>query len=295
MKNTYLNPNVINQIDNLYLKAKMIVEGYMSGLHKSPYHGFSIEFSEHRAYGVGDEVKNIDWKLWSKTDKYYIKRFEEETNLLAHIFLDSSKSMDFSSINISKFEYSKMIVATLSYLMMQQKDAVGLVVFDSEIKSTIPPKNNKAHLNTILSIIENTEIGNDTNISKILHVGAEKIKKKGLVILVSDLLDDPNKVINSLKHFKYNNNEVLVFHVLDPKERNLDYNERTIFEDLETNKIIETEPWQINQSYKKEMDDLIKYYKTECSINKIDYNLLITDQNLEWGLSQFLNKRKKLL
>ena len=295
MKNTYLNPNVINQIDNLYLKAKMIVEGYMSGLHKSPYHGFSIEFSEHRAYGVGDEVKNIDWKLWSKTDKYYIKRFEEETNLLAHIFLDSSKSMNFSSINISKFEYSKMIVATLSYLMMQQKDAVGLVVFDSEIKSTIPPKNNKAHLNTILSIIENTEIGNDTNISKILHVGAEKIKKKGLVILVSDLLDDPNKVINSLKHFKYNNNEVLVFHVLDPKERNLDYNERTIFEDLETNKIIETEPWQINQSYKKEMDDLIKYYKTECSINKIDYILLITDQNLEWGLSQFLNKRKKLL
>jgi len=295
MKNIYLNPNVINQIDNLYLKAKMIVEGYMSGLHKSPYHGFSIEFSEHRAYGVGDEVKNIDWKLWSKTDKYYIKRFEEETNLLAHIFLDSSKSMDFSSTNISKFEYSKMIVAILSYLMMQQKDASGLVVFDSEIKSTIPPKNNKAHLNTILSIIENTKIGNDTNISKILHVGAEKIKKKGLVILISDLLDNPNKVMNSLKHFKYNNNEVLVFHVLDPKERNLDYNERTVFEDLETNQMIEAEPWQINQSYKKEMDDLIQYYKTECLINKIDYNLLITNQNLEWVLSQFLNKRKKLL
>jgi len=295
MKTKYLNPNIVNQLNNLYIKAKLIVEGTMYGLHKSPFHGFSAEFSEHRAYSQGDQIKNIDWKLWSKTDKYYIKRFEEETNLLAHIFLDSSKSMDFSSINISKFEYSKMIVATLSYLMMQQKDAVGLVVFDSEIKSTIPPKNNKAHLNTILSIIENTEIGNDTNISKILHVGAEKIKKKGLVILVSDLLDDPNKVINSLKHFKYNNNEVLVFHVLDPKERNLDYNERTIFEDLETNKIIETEPWQINQSYKKEMDDLIKYYKTECSINKIDYNLLITDQNLEWGLSQFLNKRKKLL
>ena len=295
MKNTYLNPNVINQIDNLYLKAKMIVEGYMSGLHKSPYHGFSIEFSEHRAYGIGDEVKNIDWKLWSKTDKYYIKRFEEETNLLAHIFLDSSKSMNFSSINISKFEYSKMIVAILSYLMMQQKDAAGLVVFDSEIKSTIPPKNNKSHLNTILSIIENTKIGNDTNISKILHLGAEKIKKRGLVILISDLLDEPNKVIDSLKHFKYNNNEVLVFHILDPKEISLDYNERTIFEDLETNQTIETEPWQINQSYEKEMKDLIKYYKTECSINKIDYNLLITNQKLEWALSQFLNKRKKLL
>jgi len=295
MKNIYLDPQVINQIDNLYLKAKMIVEGYMAGLHKSPYHGFSIEFSEHRAYGVGDEVKNIDWKLWSKTDKYYIKRFEEETNLLAHIFLDSSRSMDFSSINISKFEYSKMIVATLSYLMMQQKDASGLVVFDSKIKSTIPPKNNKAHLNTMLSIIENTTIGDDTNISKVLHSGAEKIKKKGLVILVSDLLDEPNKVVDSLKHFKYNNNEVLVFHVLDPKEINLDYNERTIFEDLETNKTIEAEPWQINQAYKKEMDELIKYYKTECSINKIDYNQLTTNQNLAHVLSQFLNKRKKLL
>jgi len=295
MKNIYLDPQVINQIDNLYLKAKMIVEGYMAGLHKSPYHGFSIEFSEHRAYGIGDEVKNIDWKLWSKTDKYYIKRFEEETNLLAHIFLDSSRSMDFSSINISKFEYSKMIVATLSYLMMQQKDASGLVVFDSKIKSTIPPKNNKAHLNTMLSIIENTTIGDDTNISKVLHSGAEKIKKKGLVILVSDLLDEPDKVIDSLKHFKYNNNEVLVFHVLDPKEINLDYNERTIFEDLETNQTIETEPWQINQSYKKEMDELIKYYKTECSINKIDYNQLTTNHNLEHVLSQFLNKRKRLL
>tara|TARA_Y100001970_G_scaffold284771_1_gene402851 strand:+ start:3795 stop:4682 length:888 start_codon:yes stop_codon:yes gene_type:complete len=295
MKNTYLNPNVINQIDNLYLKAKMIVEGYMSGLHKSPYHGFSIEFSEHRAYGIGDAVKNIDWKIWSKTDKYYIKRFEEETNLLAHIFLDSSKSMNFSSINISKFEYSKMIVAILSYLMMQQKDATGLVVFDSEIKSTIPPKNNKSHLNTILSIIENTKIGNDTNISKILHLGAEKIKKRGLVILISDLLDEPNKVIDSLKHFKYNNNEVLVFHIMDPKEINLDYDEPTIFKDLETNQTIEAEPWQINQSYEKEIKSLIKYYKTECSINKIDYNLIITNQKIEWVLSQFLNKRKKLL
>ena len=295
MKNIYLNPQVINQIDSLYLKTKMIVEGYMAGLHKSPYHGFSIEFSEHRAYGVGDEVKKIDWKLWGKTDKYYIKRFEEETNLLTHIFLDSSKSMDFSSINISKFDYSKMIVATLSYLMMQQKDAAGLVVFDSKIKSNIPPKNNKAHLNTILSIIENTKIGNDTNISQVLHLGAEKIKKKGLIILVSDLLDEPDKVIDSLKHFKYNNNEVLVFHILDPKEMNLDYNEHTIFTDLETNKSIETDPWQINQSYKKEMNGLIEYYKSECALNKIDYHQLTTNQTLDYVLSQFLNKRKRLL
>ena len=293
MSTEYLNPNIINQLDNLYLKAQTIVEGYMAGLHKSPYHGFSIEFSEHRAYETGDEVKNIDWKLWSKTDKYYIKRFEEETNLSAHIFLDSSKSMQFSSLDITKFEYSKMITAALIYLMIKQKDAVGLAVFDSKIKVTIPPKSNKAHLNTLLTMVDQIKIGEDTNISKILHLGAEQIKKKGLIILISDLLDDPQKVLNSLKHFKYNNNEVLVFHVLDKKEIDLDYDKRTIFEDLETNQTIEAEPWQINQNYQKQMEELIAYYKTECAINKIDYNQLTTDQSLEYVISNFLNKRKK--
>ena len=293
MSTEYLNPNIINQLDNLYLKAQTIVEGYMAGLHKSPYHGFSIEFSEHRAYETGDEVKNIDWKLWSKTDKYYIKRFEEETNLSAHIFLDSSKSMQFSSLDITKFEYSKMITAALIYLMIKQKDAVGLAVFDSKIKITIPPKSNKAHLNTLLTMVDQIKIGEDTNISKILHLGAEQIKKKGLIILISDLLDDPQKVLNSLKHFKYNNNEVLVFHVLDKKEIDLDYDKRTIFEDLETNQTIEAEPWQINQNYQKQMEELIAYYKTECAINKIDYNQLTTDQSLEYVISNFLNKRKK--
>ena len=295
MKSNYLNPQIINQLDNLYLKAQMIVEGYMTGLHRSPYHGFSIEFSEHRAYELGDEVKNIDWKLWGKTDKYYIKRFEEETNLLSHIFLDASKSMSFQSDKISKLEYSKMITAALSYLLIQQKDAAGLFIFDSNITNIIPPKSNKAHLNTVLSMIETLNIGEDTNISHILHLGAEKIKKRGLIILVSDLLDEPENVINSLKHFKYNNHEVLVFHVLDPQEINLEYNSRTIFEDLETNKQIETEPWQIKKAYKKEITQLIEYYRTECAINKIDYNLFITNQNLEYALSHFLNKRKKLI
>jgi len=295
MKPNYLNPQIINQLNNLYLKAQMIVEGYMTGLHRSPYHGFSIEFSEHRAYELGDEVKNIDWKLWGKTDKYYVKRFEEETNLLSHIFLDASKSMSFQSDKISKFEYSKMITAALSYLLIQQKDAAGLFIFDSNIKNIIPPKSNKTHLNTILSMIEEIKIGEDTNISHILHLGAEKIKKRGLIILISDLLDEPENVINSLKHFKYNNHEVLVFHVLDAQEINLEYNSRTIFQDLETNKKIETEPWQIKKAYTKEMNQLIEYYKTECALNKIDYNLFITNQNLEYALSHFLNKRKKLI
>ena len=155
MTQKYLDPSIVNQLDNLYLKAKFIVEGFMSGLHKSPFHGFSVELSEHRPYGIGDEIKNMDWKIWSKTDKYYIKRFEEETNLLCHVFLDTSKSMNFSSIDITKFHYAKMIAAALSYLIIQQKDALGLYMFDSKIKLSIPPKSNISHLNTILSQLKN--------------------------------------------------------------------------------------------------------------------------------------------
>jgi len=294
MTQKHLTPHLVNQLDNLYLKAKLIVEGFMSGLHKSPFHGFSIEFSEHRPYQIGDETKNIDWKLWSKTDKYYIKRFEEETNLLCHIFLDSSKSMEFkSNTNITKFNYAKILAAALSYLIIQQKDALGLYIFDSKIKTTISPKSSKSHLNTVLSVLEQVKSEHDTNISDILHTGADKIQKKGLIILISDLLDEPKKVVESLKHFKYNKNEVLVFHIMDEQEIILDYNDRIMFEDLETKEQIRTNPWQIKESYKKEVEKYLRYYRTECSLNKIEYNLLLTKDNIESALSNFLNKRKK--
>jgi len=293
MNQKYLNPNIVNQLDNLYLKAKLIVEGFMSGLHKSPYHGFSVEFSEHRPYGEGDEIKNIDWKIWGKTDKYYIKRFEEETNLSCHIFLDASKSMQFKSKNISKFDYAKIIAAALSYLMIQQRDALGLYVFDSKIKVKISPKSNKSHLNTILSIMDKIQIGTDTNLASILNSAADKIKKRGLIILISDLLDEPKQVIDALKHFKYNNNEVLVFHTLDEQEIKLNYNNHTIFEDLETKEQIATEPWHIQKSYNLEVTQFIEYYKKQCLANKIDYNLLTTNKNVDYALSEFLNKRKK--
>ena len=295
MNQKYLNPNIINTLDNLQLKAKFIVEGFMTGLHKSPFHGFSVEFSEHRSYTPGDETKNIDWKLWSKTDKYYIKRFEEETNLLCHIFLDSSQSMSFSSNNVTKFEYAQMLAAALSYLIIKQRDSLGLHIFDSKIRQTIRPKSTKNHLNTILSVMDKIKIGHKTNISEILHVGAEKIKKKGFIILLSDLFDSSQKIINSLKHLRYYNHEVLVFHILDKQEIELNYNEKIIFEDLENDNQIVTEPWQIKKSYKKEMNERIEYFNTECSGMNISYNLFLTDQLLDLALYQFLNKRKKIL
>jgi len=295
MNQEYLNPNIINQLDNLQLKAKCIVEGLMTGLHKSPFHGFSVEFSEHRSYTPGDETKNIDWKLWSKTDKYYIKRFEEETNLSCHIFLDSSHSMSFTSTSLTKFKYAQMLAAAISYLIINQRDSLGLHVFDSKIRQTIPPKSTKNHLNTILSIMEKIKIGNKTNISKILHLGAEKIKKRGLIILLSDLFDSPEDIINALKHFRYYNHEVLVFHILDEQEIELNYNEKTIFEDLENKDQIVTNPWQIKKSYKQEVKKLIKYFDKECSNIDISYNLFLTNQLLHLALYKFLNKRKSFL
>jgi len=295
MNQKYLNPNIINKLDNLQLKAKFIVEGFMTGLHKSPFHGFSVEFSEHRPYASGDEIKNIDWKLWSKTDKYYIKRFEEETNLLCHIFLDSSQSMAFSSKQITKFEYAQMLAAALSYLMINQRDSLGLHIFDSQIRQTIRPKSTKNHLNTILSIMNKIKIGGKTNISHILHMGAEKIKKRGLIILLSDLFDSSKKIINSLKHLRYYGHEVLVFHILDRQEVELNYNEKMIFEDLENQNQITTEPWQIKKSYMKEMKERVDYFKAECSAMNINYNLFLTDQLLDLALYQFLHKRNKAL
>ena len=294
MKTKYLNPNIVNQLNNLYIKAKLIVEGTMYGLHKSPFHGFSAEFSEHRAYSQGDQIKNIDWKLWSKTDKYYVKRFEEETNLSCHIFLDASKSMDFTSSNITKFQYSQMIAAALSYLIIKQKDSLGLYTFNTEIKLSIPPKNNKNHLNTILTLMENMKTSGSTNISNVLNFNAEKIKKSGLIILITDLLDDTDKILEGLKHFQYYKHEILVFHVLDKQEVELEYKEKIIFEDLENNEKVNIEPWQIKDNYNKEYMNQINYFKSKCLKNRIEYNLVYTDQDLDQAIHQFLNKRKMI-
>ena len=294
MKTKYLNPNIVNQLNNLYIKAKLIVEGTMYGLHKSPFHGFSAEFSEHRAYSQGDQIKNIDWKLWSKTDKYYVKRFEEETNLSCHIFLDASKSMDFTSSNVTKFQYSQMIAAALSYLIIKQKDSLGLYTFNTEIKLSIPPKNNKNHLNTILTLMENMKTNGSTNISKVLNFNAEKIKKSGLIILITDLIDDADKILEGLKHFQYYKHEILVFHILDRQEVELKYNEKIVFEDLENKEKINIEPWQIKDSYNKEYMNKINYFKSSCLKNRIEYNLIYTDQDLDQAIHQFLNKRKMI-
>lgn len=215
---TLLAPSVLAKIDNMSLRAKLVVEGYLVGRHKSPYHGFSVEFAEHRSYGQGDEIRHMDWKLYGKTDRYYIKRYEEETNLRSYILLDTSKSMGFKSKTITKLRYGASLAAGLTHLMINQKDAVGLILFDNEIKKYIPPRTSNTHKSIIYNSLSGCKAGKNTDIRSILDIMAERIKKRGLVIIISDLLDNPKRVLKGLNHFRHNKQEVIVFHLMDRQE-----------------------------------------------------------------------------
>ncbi len=293
-KRKYLQPEMVAKLNNLSLRARMVVEGYILGLHKSPYHGFSVEFAEHRAYGPGDEIRHIDWKLFGKTDRYYVKQFEEETNLRTHLLLDTSKSMSYSSGKISKLEYSGYLAAALTYLMLSQQDAVGLVTFDTSINKFIPPRSTPTYLNTILAQLDNLNPGQNTNIGPVLHEMAERIKKRGLIILISDLLDRPESIIEGLKHFRHNKQEVVVFHILDRQEQQFNFSTRTKFRDLETGETITTEPWQIQDSYTNLIAKFQKFYRQHCRDQNIDYISFFTDESLDLALNGYLQKRQRL-
>ena len=237
-----LTPDIISRLNNLSLKARFVVEGFIVGLHKSPYHGFSVEFSEHRAYGAGDEIRHVDWKLWGKTDRFFIKQFEEETNLKSYLLLDQSLSMMYKSDTVSKLEYAQILAASLGYLMLKQQDAVGLTLFDDQIRVNIPARSKRSHLNVILSQMQNINAGPETSISPVLHQTAETIKKRGLIILISDLFDDPEDILAGLQHFRYKGHEVVVFHILDPQELKLNFSQRTRFRGMESGEEIITDP-----------------------------------------------------
>ena len=289
-----LSPEIISRLNNLSLKARFVVEGFIVGLHKSPYHGFSVEFSEHRAYGAGDEIRHIDWKLWGKTDRYFVKQFEEETNLKSYLLIDQSLSMNYKSAKVSKLEYAQLLAASLGYLMLKQQDAVGLTLFDNQIRVNIPAKSKRSHLNVLFSQMENISAGPETHMAPILHQTAEIIKKRGLIILISDLFDSQEEVLSGLQHFRYKGHEVVVFHILDPQELKLDFPQRTRFRDMESGEEMITEPWHIQAYYQRSMEKFCNYYKIQCRKNNIDYVRLTTDVSLDLALSEYLLKRKRV-
>ncbi len=292
---SYLNPAVISKLNSLELKARLVVEGFMVGLHRSPYHGFSVEFTQHRPYMQGDGLKDIDWKAYAKTEKYYVKQYEEETNLKSYILLDTSKSMGYASEgNITKLEYASTLVAALSYLMVKQQDAAGLALYAEKINKFFPPKVSKPYLREMLKNLAAVKPSDKTNTAASLNSVAEKINRRGLVIIFSDFFDDINSTLSALKHFRYQKNEVIVFQILDPLERSFAFGKDAIFKDLETAEEITTQPYQIQKVYKEAMVDFIGRIKTECYNSNIEYNLLETTTPFDKALYSYIQKRKML-
>ena len=290
----YLKPNIVSKLKTMDLRARFVVEGFIAGLHKSPYHGFSVEFAEHRQYMPGDEIKHIDWKVFGKTDRFYVKQFEEETNLKSYLLLDASASMGYSSNGITKLEYGAYLAAALTYLMIKQRDAVGLLTFDNKIRKYLPPRSIRSYLNLILKELESLQSVNVTDVSNTFHEMAERINRRGLIIVLSDLYDDPDKIMMGLKHFRHKRHEVVVFHILDPYEIDFSFKRAAVFQDLETGEEISTQPWHIQSEYQKKVQAFIENYKRQCHLNQIDYVLINTSQEFDRALIKYLIKRKKI-
>jgi uncharacterized protein (DUF58 family) len=291
----FLDPAVVARLGTLELKARTIVEGFLSGLHRSPFKGFSVEFAEYRQYMPGDDLSTIDWKVYARSDRYYVKKFEEETNLDCHLMLDVSGSMAYGSRGITKHEYASCVAASLGYLMNRQRDACGLTAFDDKIVTMLPASARAGHLRSLLLSLSRLELGRETNVSKPLHLLADSLTKRGMVVLISDLLDEPERVIRGLKHFQYRGTDVIVFHILDPDEVEFPFERATRFEDLETEEEIMAVPALVRPHYLKAIRGLIDRYRRELGGCGIDYHLLTTNEPLELALMAYLSTRARTL
>jgi uncharacterized protein (DUF58 family) len=291
----FLDPAVVARLGTLELKARTIVEGFLSGLHRSPFKGFSVEFAEYRQYMPGDDLSTIDWKVYARSDRHYVKKFEDETNLDCHLMIDVSGSMAYGSHGITKFEYAACLAASLAYLMNRQRDAVGLTAFDERIVGTLPASARSGQLRSLLLTLDRLKLGRATNVSKPLHQLADSLSKRGMVVLISDLLDDPEQVIRGLKHFQFRGTDVIVFHVLDPDEIEFPFERPTRFEDLETQEEVMAVPSVVRAHYLKAMNAFLERYRRELGGCRIDYHLLDTRQPLELALMAYLSTRARSL
>ncbi len=292
--NTYFDPDGLARIGNMELVARQVVEGFLTGRHRSPYHGFSVEYLDHRAYTPGDDIRALDWKLLARTDKYHVKLFQDETNLRATILLDCSASMNFKSGVMSKLAYGSYLAAALAHLMLRQNDAVGLVLFDREVRASLPPRARPSQFRQILGMLDDPPVGADTDVGAILHTVAESIKRRGLVILISDLIDDEAKVANGLQHFRHNNHEVVVFHVMDEAELTLPWDRLTRFKDMEGGGRVLTNPNSLRARYLARIGTFLDGIKSACFERGISYNLVDTKQPYDMFLAAYLEKRARV-
>ncbi|MFN3531432.1 MAG: DUF58 domain-containing protein [Candidatus Brocadia sp.] len=289
------DPVTLSKIANMELRAKLVVDGVLSGIHKSPYKGSSIEFLEHKEYSPGNEIKHIDWKVLARTDKYYIKEFEEETNLKCYIFIDCSGSMGYKSTGISKFEYAATLTASLAYLLLKQSDLVGLISFSDKVMQYIPPRSRLTHLHALLNALTELATAGKSNTSAILNEFVEKIGRRSLIIIISDFFDDTKKIIHQLKYFLFKKNEVVLFHILDPYELTFPFETITFFESLEDERRILADPKSMKEQYLSEINRFLEQFKQSCFENHIDYCLIDSSTPLDQAFIKFLARRETAL
>lgn len=303
-----LDPELLSQLAPLELRARKIVEGFISGLHKSPYFGFSVEFAEHRPYNTGDDLKHVDWKVYAKSERFYVKQYEEETNLRCYVLLDTSSSMFYKYFGEwTKLRYASHFGSALMYMMHRQRDACGLITFSEEINTFIPAKSSYSHLRLIFTELEkllsDEEEGavekRKTATAKVIHEIAERLNHRSLVVVLTDLfenVDEQDQLISSLKHLRHRKHEVLLFNVLEQKsERELDFpDRRVVMQDMETGSQMEVIPAQVREDYKKKVEELTHRFKMACSEFQIDFEELDTQSAFDLALLAYLNKRKRL-
>ncbi len=290
----YLRPEVINQVARLDLRARFIVEGFLSGLHASPYHGFSVEFSEHRKYVPGDDLKDLDWNVYAKTDKYSLKKYQAETNLTGYLVMDLSASMAYTyRQELTKFDYAICLAAALGYLMIHQQDPVGLVAFDTAIRTVLPPHSKRKQLGDILGLLAGLKPSGQTDIAGCLHQVALLARGKGLIILFSDLLTDPGPVIQGLHHLRHRGHEVILFHILDEAEVHFPFQGVVQFEDVEVKQQLTVDARGMRRDYLEALDSFRDLYRQECSKASIDFVPIDTSVNFGTALLQYLIQRQK--
>lgn len=290
----YLDPQTLDRIKRLDIRARLVVEGFITGQHRSPYHGFAVEFATHREYAPGDDLRHIDWKVWSKTDRLYIKEYEAETNLKCTLLVDCSKSMRYGEKSgWSKFDYGATAAASLAYLLQQQQDAVGLVLFSNRIEQTLRPSTHPTHLKLLLHELEKIQPERATDVDDVFLALANQIRQRGIIALFSDLFLDPRRLGESLNQFRLRRHEVIVFHLMHHDELEFPFADNTLFRGLETDLQLQTEPRALRRSYLEAVDRYLTQVRKVCATAGIDHVLVDTSKPLDGVLASYLSFRQR--
>jgi len=294
---TLLDPQTLAKVQGLRLRAKHIVEGLIAGSHRSPHRGFSIEFAEHRDYAPGDDLRYLDWKVLGRTDKYYIKQFEDETNLICNLVVDVSESMRYKSPDaaLSKLEYAQCIGATLAWLILQQQDAVGLVTFDEQVRSMVPPSGSPVQLQQVIDVLQSAESKEKTQIGPLLHELSGRLNRRGLVIVLSDFFDDVDSIMAGLRHLRFRKHDIILMQVLDPAELDFPFDRPTMFNGLEAFPELLADPVSVRKAYREEIEAFINDLRSQSLANQMDYAQIRTDQPFDAVLRNFFNHRNARL